>query len=251
MTQHLPPIPPTKPKDRTMLAIVLAILLHLLMATIIYFTVFADKPSTSEVSTKPSVAIPTVSENPKPAPANNIISDDIENTEQPSTTPAPSNSANKTTVINKQIVSNNTTIQTQPLPSKESNSSEASVPTSNDNVPATKKPTPSDQNDQAEYTLKKTEEYEQLDNDIDADSEQLSKLITEVRQRNQTQIQQHQTNKPTSASTDNSPKIEYDYPITPITSAPVPVPTTPSMNQNKSVDSIKTIEQSQTNATDD
>ncbi|MGP9493053.1 hypothetical protein [Psychrobacter sp. AOP7-B1-24] len=249
MTQHLPPIPPTKPKDRTMLAIVLAILLHLLMAIIIYFAVFADKPSTSEVSTKPSVAIPTVSEDPKPAPANSIVSNDIENTEQPSTMPAPSNSSNKTTVINKQIVSNNTTIQTQPLPSKESNNAEASVPTSHDNVPATKKPTPNDQNGQAEYTLKKTEEYEQLDDDIDADSEQLSKLITEVRKRNQTQIQQHQTDKKTTTSTDDIPMVDYDYPITPITSAPVP--TTPSMNQNKSVDNIKPIEQSQTHTDDD
>lgn len=233
MTQHLPPpTPPIKPKDRTVLAIVLAILLHLLMAIIIYFTVFADKPSNPEAPTKPSVDISTVSKAPKAEPTDNIASDDIENTTQPSTMPAPSNSSNKTAVINQQIVSNSTMdIQDQPPQIKDNNNAEASVLTSNDNVPATKKPTPNDQNKQAEYTLKKTEEYQQLDDDIDADSEQLSKLITEVRQRNQAQIQQHQIDKQTN--TDNTPMVEYDYPITPITSAPIPAT---SSTEDKSTD---------------
>lgn len=56
--------------------------------------------------------------------------------------------------------------------------------------------------------------YEALDADIDKDNEQLSKLITEVKKRNQSQIQQHQL---PNDNINNQPTVEYGYRITPLT----------------------------------
>ncbi len=69
---------------------------------------------------------------------------------------------------------------------------------------------------QPEYKLKQTQEYQQLDSDIDRDSEQLSKLINEIKQRNQGQIEEHHLPKTTLKPVNNTATVPHDYPITPI-----------------------------------
>ena len=71
---------------------------------------------------------------------------------------------------------------------------------------------------QPEYKLKQTQEYKQLDADIDRDSEQLSKLINEIKQRNQSQIEEHHLPKTTLKPVNNIATVPHDYPITPINS---------------------------------
>lgn len=69
---------------------------------------------------------------------------------------------------------------------------------------------------QPEYKLKQTQKYKQLDAEIDKDSEQLSKLINEIKQRNQSQIEEHHLPKTTLKPVNNTATVPHDYPITPI-----------------------------------
>lgn len=72
----------------------------------------------------------------------------------------------------------------------------------------------------ANYKLQPSQAYQQLDADIDKESEQLSKLIDEVKQRNQSQIQQHQTPTSETGNLIHTPSLKRDYPIIPINSLP-------------------------------
>ncbi|WP_435980562.1 hypothetical protein [Psychrobacter sp. DM4] len=67
------------------------------------------------------------------------------------------------------------------------------------------------------FIKKQTQDTQQLDADIEKDNEQLSKLIDEVKKRNQAQIKQHQLPKTTQKPVDSAPDVQHDYVITPIT----------------------------------
>lgn len=92
------------------------------------------------------------------------------------------------------------------------------TPSKDDNIITDVESTANKPPAQAEYKLKQTQEYQQLDKDIDQDNKQLSKLIDEVKKRNQSQIQQHHLPKAGETPSDNTPRVQHDYPITPITS---------------------------------
>ncbi|MDN3453513.1 MULTISPECIES: hypothetical protein [unclassified Psychrobacter] len=237
MDQFSPPNPPIKKPTRTnkqsIIAITLAVLLHILVVAIIYFSVFQDKvPSTSEqLSTNTEQPLPTViiTENKPESSTDKAKLTTKKDTPPDSNTPPDSlKTVNQTPNINKKSPSKNTASQdnttVKPVNVDEKT---ANTDLATNNQPST-----------PEYTLKKTKEYEQLDEVIDKDSEQLSKLIIEVRRRNQDQIQQHQidqpvvkTPKPVEKPAPNSsvqkPELQKeeaplstnnDYPIAPIKS---------------------------------
>lgn len=238
MDQFSPPNPPIKKPTRTnkqsIIAITLAVLLHILVVAIIYFSVFQDKvPSTSEqLSTNTEQPLPTViiTENkPESSTDKAKLTTKKDTAPDSNTPPASLKTVNQTPNINKKSPSKNTASQDNTTV-KPANVDEKTANTdlATNNQPST-----------PEYTLKKTKEYEQLDEDIDKDSEQLSRLIDEVKKRNQQQIEQQQTTlsdtqstpKPVEKTAPNSsvqkPKPQKeevplstnnDYPITPIKS---------------------------------
>ncbi|WP_201593466.1 hypothetical protein [Psychrobacter fozii] len=246
MTQRLPsPTPPTKPKDRSMLAIVLAVLLHILIAIIIYFTVFDDNTSkstdsTSALESSESLSIVETIEKPPLSASDETVT--AETKEEATTqSEAISDNAKTAAVTNNNVATKNTAAIKKP------SSTQNNTPKTNDNLRAEQalsdenqtrlKSTIDNQDSTPEYTLKKTKEYESLDTEIDKDSEQLAKLIDEVKKRNQQQIEQQRTNtlgsqpipnsvpkpaavnseqRPQSKTDTTSPPSNGDYPITPI-----------------------------------
>ncbi|PYE36415.1 hypothetical protein [Psychrobacter fozii] len=240
MTQRLPsPTPPTKPKDRSMLAIVLAVLLHIVIAIIIYFTVFDDNTSkstdsTSALESSESLSIvETIEKPPLSASDETVTADTKENA--------------KTAAVTNNNVATKSTATKNTAAIKKPSSTQNNTPKTNDNLRAEQalsdenqtrlKSTIDNQDSTPEYRLKKTKEYESLDTEIDKDSEQMAKLIDEVKKRNQQQIEQQRTNtlgsqpipnsvpkpaavtseqRPQSKTDTTSPPSNSDYPITPI-----------------------------------
>ena len=240
MTQLLPPSNQLKrPKDRSPVAITLAILIHVLVTVVIYFTVFNDKESSTEVSSLNDNGLVSTS----------VIEDDgLTPFDDKKTMAIQSNDlqTNKTSTTNINMVANtennladkNTLIAQQPTSTvqnaaqQNSNSSveQASRLNANNNLKPNTNSVLDTQREQPEYTLKQTKEYQQLDADIDKDADQLSKLIGEVKKYNQSQIQQYQTDTPSNKSATATPSVKYDYPITPITSPP-----SSSANKNQTI----------------
>ena len=255
MTQRLPsPTPPAKPKDKSMLAIVLAVLLHIVIAIIIYFTVFddngsksADSKSTLEYSESPSV-VETIDKPPLSASDETVTADTTDTKAEEEATQSgalskqlSSDNAKTATATNNAVATENTAAIKTP------SSAQNNAPKRNDNLRAEPalsnenqtrlKLTIDNQDSPPEYTLKKTKEYDALDTEIDKDSEQMAKLIDEVKKRNQQQIEQQRTNtlgsqpipnpvpKPAAVPSEQRPQTKTDatsspsngdYPITPI-----------------------------------
>lgn len=226
MMHSLPLTSTKKQKDRSMIAIVMAIMLHILIAGIVYFTVFNKKPSStlepiSAADRYPGLTTTETKQQTSPALT--------ESTDLKSQTTQPSAPKSNNDVTNSHKVT--TDIQSKSAPiTADAGTTQTPISTNNaqnlgqeeksvvdSTVEAFTVSIPDHQNNRAEYKLDQTKEYATLDADIDKDNEQLSKLITEVKKRNQSQIQQHQL---PNNNINNQPTVEYDYPITPITSLP-------------------------------
>ncbi|MBH0066400.1 hypothetical protein [Psychrobacter sp. SZ93C1] len=256
MTQRLPsPTPPTKPKDRSMLAIVLAVLLHILIAIIIYFTVFDDNTSkstdsTSVLESSESLSIVETIEKPPLSASDETVTADTKEkatTQSGAISKQASSDNAKTAAVTNNNVATKSTATKNTAAIKKPSSTQNNTPKTNDNLRAEQalsdenqtrlKSTIDNQDSTPEYTLKKTKEYESLDTEIDKDSEQMAKLIDEVKKRNQQQIEQQRTNtlgsqsipnsvpkpaavtseqQPQSKTDTTSPPSNGDYPITPI-----------------------------------
>lgn len=237
------PTPTSKPKDQPILTIVLALLLHVLLAIVVYFTVF-DHKKTSESQAlinknQPITSKPMIAEDTKitidQIAVDQVTVDDTEvftakvsaNTE-PTASAAP--------VSNNNTATQNHKPQEHTPPQKPPSSQEPSVietsrraslskdSEDNDDLSVTtinNRAVNGEQQNLSGYRLQQTKETQQLNADIDKDSEQLSKLINEVKQRNQQQIDAQQANQPIEPPILASPADEMmtpDYPITPITS---------------------------------
>ncbi|MBF0659817.1 hypothetical protein IPZ60_13800 [Psychrobacter sp. NG25] len=232
MAQPLPPSPPIKKPTRTnnqsIIAIFLAILLHVLVVAIIYFSVFRNEesPQSEQLSRNDEQPLPAV-----------IITETKPKTPSDVTglTTKAEVPTNDSTQTNQLKTVSQTPIINQKSPSKNTAALDSTTAKpSNDDKAIHTDLSINDNSSLPEYRLKKTKEYEQLDEDIDKDSEQLSKLIDEVKKRNQQQIEQQQTTLSDTQSTLRSvektapissvPKEEAplstnnDYPITPIKS---------------------------------
>lgn len=218
-----------RPKNRSIIAIVLAVLLHVVIALVIYFTVFKDKPS-SILGSSPidgASLISTTSVITKDQRASSetaAVKDNIKDT-----TPQASSLQNnkKTTDANNNLVNKNAAIDQKQSSIIEDTTQGSNIYdspnqpmklTANDDAAGFTDSDINNQQSPPEYRLKQTKQYQQLDAEIDKNNEQLAKLIDEVKKRNQSQIQQHQTPKPNASDIKNTPAIESDYPITPITS---------------------------------
>lgn len=199
-------------KNYPIIAIVLAISLSLLIAAIAYFATLDNKPAVkledSKLNDERSISTSILKR--KPAPIDNLV--------------APDN--------NKEISAQSYKSKDKEIIKNPSSVKQTTDSTTN-NINNRKKTADNNQQSPLEYELKQTEDYQQLDADIDQDNEQLAELIDEVKKRNQSQIQQHQlpqsetndmaTNDADANSTNTknirpTAQIEYDYPITPITS---------------------------------
>lgn len=221
MTQLLSPTPqPKKSKNSSMTAIILAVLLHLLIAVVVYFAIFNDETSLiseeSKLSDKSKISTSIIQED-KLIPADDLVdSDDSKDISAQSREPQDNKIAtnNKNNPANKNGVSAQNTTKTAKIPMLVEQAAELA-----NNKNRTESANNSQQN-QPEYKLKQTEEYQQLDADIDKDSEQLAELINEIKKRNQSQIQQHQTPQPNASDIKSTPALKHDYPITPIASLP-------------------------------
>lgn len=230
MTQSLPPSNRLKrPKDRSSLAIMLAVFIHILVAVIIYFTVLNDKKSSTEESPLNNNGLisasvieengPTLSDSKKDmaAQSSDLQKNGTNTADINMTANTENNLANKNTLSTQEptsIVQN--AVQQDGSVSVE----QASRLNANNNLKPNTDLVLDTQQEQPEYTLKQTKEYQQLDADIDKDTERLSKLIGEVKNYNQSQIQQSQTDTPSNKSATVTPSVKYDYPITPITPPP-------------------------------
>lgn len=228
MTQLLPLNRSNRLKNQSIIAIILAVLLHVLVAIMLYFTVFHDAstPDTLPLDTSSSV-------DKRPLPASIITEGEQVSSHDIKIVTANINKQKTEALspdnVDKQSaqLTENTKISTAKA---KNHSTKEPVPlaTANNNTATEIKPSGAEPSDQPEYKLKKTQEYEQLDDDIDKDSEQLSKLIDEVKKRNQSQIQQHQLSKTNTPPIDNLPNVQHDYPIT----------TLPAVTDNK--DNVQT-----------
>ncbi|WP_250162891.1 hypothetical protein [Psychrobacter sp. WY6] len=222
MPKSLPPTKPVRPRDKSMLAIVLAVLLHIVVGIVIYFTVFdKERPITVPTVTadnKQSVSAAMVADEKLSAANPKDLIDQIESSKSVN-----SHKKNSASVSTNNTSANESTTSKQ-KPEVITNSRDTVAPTvtlsKNDNIITDVESTTNKTPAQAEYKLKQTQEYQQLDKDIDQDNEQLSKLIDEVKKRNQSQIQQHHLPKASETPSDNTPRVQHDYPITPITSLP-------------------------------
>lgn len=240
-----PSIPPhkIKSKERTLFAILLAVIVHLVIAVIIYFAVFYNKNSSQNVLPH-SINQPInqsinmeITEGLQAPDSTIITGERTINTNPkngngiaPQTTATPTaNRTDNSDATSRKPAENVTKRMTdEPLSSSKLADDTVNAATNDLTLPLTTAETeatsvadralePMDKaSASAEYKLKQTDEYKRRDADIDKDSEQLSKLINEVKKRNQTQIQQHQTPK-TTPRNDDAPIIKPDYPITPIT----------------------------------
>ena len=220
MTQLLPPSNRLKkPNDRSSTAIMLAVLIHVLVAVVIYFTVFDDKKSSTEgfilndnslVSTsiiKQNVLTPFDSKKDIAAQSIDLKTNMTNTADIHMTMDAEKNLADKNVVIAqkpKSIIKN----------AEQRDDSSSVDQTSNFNVNNNLRTNTDSildaKTEQPEYTLKQTKEYQQLDADIDKDTEQLSKLIGEVKSYNQSQIQQYQSDKSSNKSVTAAPSVQYD-----------------------------------------
>ena len=235
MDQPLPPNPPLKKPTRThnqsIIAVILAILLHVLIVGIIYFSVFHNKesPRPEQLSRSDKQPLPAViiTETKPKSPSD--ITVPMTKAEVPTNDSAQTNqleTVSQTSIINQKSPSKNTAALdssiAEPFNEDKAIHTDLSI-NDNSSLP--------------EYRLKKTKEYEQLDEDIDKDSEQISKLIDEVKKRNQQQIEQQRTNtlgsqpipnpapKPSTVPSEQRSQTKTDatsspsngdYPITPI-----------------------------------
>lgn len=230
MTQSLPPSNRlNRPKDRSSLAIILAVFIHILVAVIIYFTVFNDKKSSTEESPLNNNGLTSASviEENGLTPFDNkkdmaTQSSDLQNNKK--------NTADINMIANTENkLANKNALSTQEPTSIVQNAAQqdgsASVEQAlrlngNNNLKPNTDLVLDTQQEQPEYTLKQTKEYQQLDADIDEDNERLSKLIGEVKNYNQSQIQQYKLDTPSNQRATVTPSVKYDYPITPITPPP-------------------------------
>ena len=230
MTQPLPPSNRLKkPNDRSSIDIMLAVLIHVLVAVVIYFTVFDDKKSSTEESVvnnndlistsaiEDDGLTPFDSKKDMATPSNDLQTNKTSTADIDMASNTENNVANKNTVIAQEPMS---LVQNTAQQGSSSSIEQASKLNANNNLKPNADLVLDTQREQPEYTLKQTKEYQQLDADIDKDTEQLSKLIGEVKSYNQSQIQQYQSDKPYNKSVTAAPSVQYDYRITPITSLP-------------------------------
>lgn len=230
MTQLLPPSNQLKrPKDQSSLAIILALFIHILVAIIIYFTVFNDKkPSTEESVVNNNDLISTSaiedygltpfdSKKDMATQSSNLQTNAKNTVDINMTANTENNLANKNALSTQEQKS---IVQNAAQQDGSASVEQASRLNANNNLKPNTELVLDTQREQPEYTLKQTKEYQQLDADIDKDTEQLSKLIGEVKNYNQSQIQQSQTDTPSNKNAMVTPSVKYDYPITPITPLP-------------------------------
>lgn len=227
MTQHIPSFSSKKAKDRKVLAIVLAILLHILIGLTIYFTLFDHKESEVISLTDEPVAVSKLKKSSPitTSPKENPISLSNHSQENNSLT----DTANKTTADTKNKPPSKNPLPTitpiksstiQSTTQKDAQDRKIKALKTNDTGSVI-----DNQETDDNYKLQPNQAYQQLDADIEKESEQLSKLIDEVKQRNQSQIQQHQAHKTTPRNNDDTSVSKPDHPITPINSLATERPT--------------------------
>lgn len=214
MTQSLPPPSAKLSKDKTTIAIILAVLVHILLASIVYFTVFnkenTSSPDDSQISNNqlPSKDI---------AEDQLIVAEDLPLSDTTATVAMPSDQVDDNTDnVKAANVGRNSAVKVKNDTFAIRDESNIEPPMNDNRIVSNSESTPSNS---SEYELKKTQEYQQLDDDIDKNNEQLSKLIGEIKKYNQNNIQQHQGNeapKQPAPSLTPAPSVQYDYPITPI-----------------------------------
>lgn len=229
MASSIPPQLDKTTKDRTTVAIVLTVLLHVLFAAIIYFTVFAKDSTVDPLSnaiehsvTTPSLAIPTEAEitgkqkatlqTAASAPAQE--SDSATANERANSNKGDAEQATDSTTAQKPVTTlpNNSNKNTSVIDERAENQ----VSNPNSTLKA------SEQNNSSDYQLQRTQEYDNLEAEIERDSEQLSKLIAEVKKYNQNQIQQHRSPSMTAVtpSQQRPSTASDDYPLAPTSNIP-------------------------------
>ena len=238
MNQPKPASSANTAKNGTIIAITLAVLLHILIAIIIYSTIFKH----NKLSERETLPLATDDQNfsslvkhkqqmPNISRENNADKQVIQSVESRDNDALSHNKAvadsenqpghkNTTKPIAQDTPPN---ISSQRKTNKDNDSllnAQASTPYLNTHKPENIETLTNDQKNQSEYKLKQSKEYERLDAEIDNNNERLSKLITEIKKHNQSQIQQHHLPKAGETSSDNTPMVQHDYPITPITSLP-------------------------------
>ena len=240
MTQLLPPSNRLKKsKDRSSIAIILAVSIHVLVAVVIYFTVFNDKKSSTEeplLNNNGLISASVIEENElTPLDSEKDMATQSSDLQKDGTNTADINMTANTekNLADKNVVTTQKTksiVQNEGQKDSSASIEQASRLNANNNLKPNTDLVLDTQQEPPEYTLKQTKEYQQLDADIDKDADQLSKLIGEVKKYNQSQIQQYQTDTPSNKSATVTPSVKYDYPITPITP-----PLSSSANKNQMI----------------
>ena len=230
MTQLLPPSNRLKKsKDRSSIAIILAVSIHVLVAVVIYFTVFNDKKSSTEeplLNNNGLISASVIEENElTPLDSEKDMATQSSDLQKDGTNTADINMTANTekNLADKNVVTTQKTksiVQNEGQKDSSASIEQASRLNANNNLKPNTDLVLDTQQEPPEYTLKQTKEYQQLDADIDKDADQLSKLIGEVKKYNQSQIQQYQSDKPSNKIVTAAPSVQYDYRITPITSLP-------------------------------
>lgn len=266
-----PPTTPPKPKkSMTTRAVLLAVLLHLGLAVIAYFVwsqqhaPMTSHPSdgaihnaSSNANTTDSLEAETL-DNTNAAVSSTQM--DTTNITEVATNAAATNFNTNATENRVDTVAagleggseDNSTMATDitdatpnHLPNNQpDNAFDSPSGSDSDNLPTMmSNPNPTDTRQaRIEYNLQQSQEYQELEEEVDDDNEQLAKLINQVKARNQSQIQQHQQQQDTAnigSLNSAEPQLVIDYPVTAIQSPSDNQPS--SDNQSSTPENISPI----------
>ncbi|MBO1530098.1 hypothetical protein J3492_02585 [Psychrobacter sp. F1192] len=245
MTKQLFSLYGRKANNGTTLAIALALLLHIIIGFVIYFALFDpiesetappthERPGADSISNKswPSISIKTSSSNDySHSQEYNNLPDTAKTTVDTKNTLLSNNKTSTASTDDVLFAKTKTAPDLQPNTTK--TPSKKHTPPSLITDDSAESAANGDQKLKANDTPQLNLEYQSLADDIDKDSEQLSTLINEIKQRNQQQIDMQQalmletqpkheaTSKPKSKSevilAEKEPVsgLTYAYPTTP------------------------------------
>ena len=241
------PVLEKTPKHRTITAIILALLLHLMVALVLYVTLYERPDTDTQQATHHTQPAPVVAQSHDTSQVNVTQSTERHDnkktmiTKQKTDLPAITTPTQKVAQASKDasIAKDKapkqpanmlaSTVNQNPLNSSTntpdidtSSNKKANTRASNNNTSQTAKndtyKNSRSANDNSTQQLQTTAEYEHLEDELEENAERLFALINTVKERNQQQINEQRASQSIKSPKPTEQITTPDYPISPITS---------------------------------